>query len=207
MEEKINIRLEKPSDFLQVENITREAFWNVYRPGCVEHWILHNLRKEAYFVKELDYVLEVNKSMIAHIAYAKGYITTSNGIKREILLFGPVSVLPSYQKKGYGESLINFTIQKAKQLGYPAIVITGNPAYYKKFGFESASKYEIYYEGMNQQEEFPFFMIKVLDKSKIEDLKGVYTDPPCYQIVEEAVEAFDKQFPYKVKAIRTGQLN
>lgn len=111
------------------------------------------------------------------------------------------------QEKGYGESLINFTIQKAKQLGYPAIVITGNPAYYKKFGFESASKYEIYYEGMNQQEEFPFFMIKVLDESKIEDLKGVYTDPPCYQIIEEAVEAFDKQFPYKVKEIRAGQLN
>ena len=138
------IRLEQRQDYREVENLVREAFWNVYRPGCIEHYIIHKLRQDASFVKELDYVLEIEGKIIAQIAYAKGTLTLTNGKTEEILLFGPVSVLPSYQKRGYGEKIISFTIQKAKELGYPAIVITGNPVYYKKFGFEKASTYQIY---------------------------------------------------------------
>ena len=128
------IRLEEEKDYFETENLTREAFWNVYREGCFEHLIIHNLRKDKSFVKELDYCIEIDNKIIANIVYAKGKLKLENGNIREILIFGPVSVLPKYQKKGYGEKLINYTIEKAKELGFDAIVIMGNTNYYKKFG-------------------------------------------------------------------------
>lgn len=200
------IRLEEEKDYFETENLTREAFWNVYREGCFEHLIIHNLRKSKSFVKELDYCIEVDNKIIANIVYAKGKLKLENGDIREILIFGPVSVLPKYQKKGYGEKLINYTIEKAKKLGFDAIVIMGNPNYYKKFGFESCSKYKIYYEGIDKKEETPFFMIKILNDNNIENLKGIYSAPDCYKADEKELEEFDKKFPFKIKEKTEGQI-
>ena len=200
------IRLEEEKDYFETENLTREAFWNVYREGCFEHLIIHNLRKDKSFVKELDYCIEIDNKIIANIVYAKGKLKLENGNIREILIFGPVSVLPEYQKKGYGEKLINYTIEKAKELGFDAIVIMGNPNYYKKFGFESCSKYKIYYEGLDKNEETPFFMIKILNDNNIENLKGIYSDPDCYKADEKELEEFDKKFPFKIKEKTEGQI-
>lgn len=200
------IRLEEEKDYFETENLTREAFWNVYREGCFEHLIIHNLRKDKSFVKELDYCIEIDNKIIANIVYAKGKLKLENGNIREILIFGPVSVLPKYQKKGYGEKLINYTIEKAKELGFDAIVIMGNPNYYKKFGFESCSKYKIYYEGLDKNEEAPFFMIKILNDNNIENLKGIYSAPDCYKADEKELEEFDKKFPFKIKEKIEGQI-
>ena len=200
------IRLEEEKDYFETENLTREAFWNVYREGCFEHLIIHNLRKDKSFVKELDYCIEIDNKIIANIVYAKGKLKLENGNIREILIFGPVSVLPKYQKKGYGEKLINYTIEKAKELGFDAIVIMGNPNYYKKFGFESCSKYKIYYEGIDKKEETLFFMIKILNDNNIENLKGIYSAPDCYKADEKELEEFDKKFPFKIKEKIEGQI-
>lgn len=200
------IRLEEEKDYFETENLTREAFWNVYREGCFEHLIIHNLRKDKSFVKELDYCIEIDNKIIANIVYAKGKLKLENGNIREILIFGPVSVLPEYQKKGYGEKLINYTIEKAKELGFDTIVIMGNPNYYKKFGFESCSKYKIYYEGLDKNEEAPFFMIKILNDNNIENLKGIYSAPDCYKADEKELEEFDKKFPFKIKEKIEGQI-
>ena len=200
------IRLEEEKDYFETENLTREAFWNVYREGCFEHLIIHNLRKDKSFVKELDYCIEIDNKIIANIVYAKGKLKLENGNIREILIFGPVSVLPKYQKKGYGEKLINYTIEKAKELGFDAIVIMGNPNYYKKFGFESCSKYKIYYEGLDKNEEAPFFMIKILNDNNIENLKGIYSAPDCYKADEKELEEFDKLFSFKIKEKIEGQI-
>lgn len=201
----MKIRLEEEKDYYEVETLTREAFWNVYRPGCFEHFVLHQLRKDPCFVNELDYVLEEEGKIIAHIAYAKGKLTLEDGNIQDILLFGPVSVLPAYQKQGYGEQLIRYTMQKAQELGYNEIVITGNPEYYHKYGFESASKYHIYYEGMSVEEEAAFFMIHIFNKN-MKVHSGIYSDPECYFVDEKEVDIFDQLFPAKMKEIREGQL-
>ena len=127
----MKIRLERKNDYFEVENLTREAFWNVYRPGCFEHLVIHKLRDDSAFVKELDYVIELDSKIIANIVYAKGKITLEDGSIQDTLIFGPVSVLPEYQKKGYGCKLINYTLELASKIGYPFILITGNPNYYK----------------------------------------------------------------------------
>lgn len=199
------IRLETPADRHEVEHLTREAFWNVYRPGCMEHYVLHVLRTDPAFVPELDYVTEEEGRIIAHIAYARGTLKTGDG-SRDMLLFGPVSVLPSEQGKGHGGRLIRFTLDRAKELGYPAVVITGSPDYYGRFGFEPASKYGILYEGMDPAEDCPFFMVKFLDDAAAGTIRGVYSDPPCYFTDPGKVEEFDRQFPPKIKEKRPGQL-
>lgn len=201
----MTIRKEQPNDYFTVENLTREAFWNVYRPGCMEHYVLHMLRTDPSFVSELDYVIEEEGKIIAHIAYAEGVLRTEAGTQR-LLLFGPVSVLPEQQGRGYGAQLISFTLEKAKELGYPAVVITGNPDYYSRFGFESASKYGIFYEGMDPTEEAPFFMVKFLQDAAAGTIRGVYSDPPCYFTAPDLVEEFDRQFPPKKKEKHPGQL-
>lgn len=200
----MKIRLEEEKDYFMNENLTREAFWNVYRPGCYEHYLLHKIRTDPCYVKELSYVIEVDRRLIASIVYAKGKIRNENG-EQEVLLFGPLSVLPEFQDAGYGTKLIKYTLRKAKQLGYPAVVITGKPEYYTRFGFKPASKYNIYYSGMENQEN-PYFMIKILHRNKIKDLHGIYSDPDVYLVNNDEVEEFDKKFPKKKKEKKEGQL-
>ncbi len=200
------IRLEERGDFREVENLAREAFWNIYRPGCDEHFILHNLRDDPCFVPELSYVIEAGRRIVGQIAYAKGRLKLDSGGETDILLFGPISVLPEYQRKGYGGKLIRFTLERAKELGYPAVVISGSPAYYGRFGFESGSKHGIFHEGADRSEEAPFFMVKILDDRAAKALKGTYSDPPVYTTDSAALEEFDRSFPPKKKEKRPGQL-
>lgn len=202
----MKIRLEKREDYREVEHLIREAFWNVYQPGCVEHYLMRQLREDASFVPELDYVVEENGRVIAQIAYAKGTYQPDQGEEQPLLLFGPVSVLPEYQGKGYGSALIRFTLDRARELGWPGVVITGNPAYYGRFGFEPAGKYGIHHAMISREEEFPVFQIKVLDPSRLPPVPGTYRDPACYEPSQEEVEEFDRLFPEKRKEIRPGQL-
>ena len=202
----MKIRLENENDYTDVENLTREAFWNKYRPGCFEHLVIHNLRNNDTFVKELDFVIEDNNEIVASIFYSKASIKNSDGQTINVLTFGPVSVLPKYQHLGYGKKIIEYSMGKANELGWNEIFITGDPDYYKKFGFESSSKYNVFYSGMNRDDEFPFFMIKIFDKDKFDINGGEYSDPECFNINEEELEKFDKQFSPKIKEKREGQL-
>lgn len=201
------IRQTKNSEFAETERLTREAFWNVYSPGCSEHLILHKLRQSPQYVPQLDCVLEHEGKLVAHIAYAEGTLTDETGSTQPLLLFGPVSVLPKFQNRGFGGALICNTLEQAKRLGYAAVVITGSPAYYHRFGFESASAHGIFHKEFPQGEGSPFFMYKVLDVQKAQAFRGVYQDPPCYFVQADEVEAFDRAFPPKIREKRPGQLS
>lgn len=203
---KLNIRLERREDYREVENLTREAFWNVYRPGCLEHYVLNRLRSDACFIPELSYCIEKDGKIVAHIAYAKAEVTGDDGVSREVAIFGPVSVLPEMQKRGYGSALINHTLGLAKEMGIPLVLITGNPDYYSRFGFVSASSLGIFYSGTDRADEAPFFMAKILNEKESENIKGVYSDPPVYLADENEADEFDKAFPYKEKLKLPGQL-
>ena len=200
------IRLEEEKDYFEVENLTRETFWNLYRPGCFEHLVIHNLRYDEKFVSDLDYVLESDGKIIGNIVYALGNLKLDDGSIKDVLIFGPVSIHPDYQKQGLGEKLISFTLMMAEELDYPCVLITGDSEYYKKFGFVPSSKYNIFYEGLDKSEESPFFMIKVLDEEKMEGISGIYSDPDVYNVDESELTSFDKQFPPKKKEKREGQL-
>nr|WP_325195647.1 N-acetyltransferase [uncultured Oscillibacter sp.] len=196
------IRLEETKDYREVENLTREAFWNKYRPGCMEHYVLHQYRSRPEFVKELDYVIEDDGEIVAHIMYSHALVAADDGRTVPIMIFGPISVRPEKQGKGYGSKLIRYTLDLAEKMGCGAVAITGDPKYYHRFGFVSGSQWGVYYNGLPRSEEAPFFMVKELKEGFLRDITGVYRDPEGYFAEDGDVEAFDAGFPPKEKAAR-----
>lgn len=201
----VNIRLEERTDYKEVEYVIREAFWNVYRPGCYEHLIVHNLRHDPSFINQLDYVLEEDGRIIGHVACSRNGIYDENGKVEDVVTLGPVSIHPDYQKCGYGTKLIEHTLNKAEEINIPYIFVVGDEEYYHRFGFENAGKYGIVFNDI--REDSPFFMVKVFDKERIGNLHGVYKENEIFNVDQSELDEFDKRFPPKTKEKREGQLN
>ena len=199
------IRLEKREDYREVENLTREAFWNVYRPGCTEHYIVHCYRNRKGFVPGLDFVMEKEGRIIGHVMYVQSEIKTSAGTL-QIMTFGPISILPECQRQGYGKALLDHSMERAKALGCGALAICGNIDFYGKSGFIPAKEKQIYYADDTEAE---YFLIKELIPGFLDGITGSYKDPEGYFAAEEnpgAFEAYDATFPKKEKLKLPGQL-
>lgn len=199
----ISIRLENENDFRNVENIIREAFWDVYKPGCVEHLIVHKIRKVSAFIRELDFIACDGEVTIGNIIYSKAKIINEDNEEFQVLCMGPLGVLPSYQGKGIGTLLIKHSINVARTLGYKAIIIFGNPNYYHRFGFENAEKYNIQTSwGAN----FEAFMVLKLYEGSLKGISGKYYEDSVFEVDDKELNIFEKQFPYKEKHITDTQL-
>lgn len=125
--ERLLIRNEREDERAVVENLIREAFWNVNVPGCDEHYLAHVLRTHEDFVPELNLVAELDKRIVGNVMYTRAWLADEAGDEREILTFGPVAVLPQYQRKGVSRALLEESFVRAKTMGCEAIVIFGNP--------------------------------------------------------------------------------
>lgn len=199
------IRLEKENEHREVQNLIRDSFWNVYRPGCSEHYIAHVLRNDPDFVSELNLVLEKEDRIIGQVMFMKNILHTNHG-HLPILTMGPICIHPDYKRQGFGQYLLDHALSKAKELGYGAVFIEGNIDFYKHCGFEHASQYHIQYEDMPDSEETPFFLCCILKEGYLDHLSGIYRVPHAYYVQEEDVEKFDESFPYKRKLKLPGQL-
>lgn len=200
----ISVRLEKEEDYRVVEHLIREAFWNLYKPGCDEHLVAHKIRKVPAFVKELSFVACDNNVIIGSIIYSKAKVINDQNKEFEVLCMGPIAVLPSYQGKGIGSKLMNHSIEKAKQLGYKAIIIFGNPEYYHRFGFINAKEYEIQ---TSWGENLEAFMALELYYGSLSGISGKFYEDEAFKIEKEELETFEKEFPYKEKCVTDTQLN
>lgn len=204
--ETIIFRLEQPEDYRTVENLTREAFWNVYQPGCMEHYVLHCYREDPDFIPELDFVLETDGKIIGHIMYVHSEIVQEDGTHIPIITFGPVSILPEHQRQGYGKSLIDYSLAQAEKMGFGAVAITGNIEVYGKSGFVTGKSRNIYY---GEDPDSEYFLIKELKPGFLDEVTGTFRDPDGYFICQndpEGFEAFENTFPTKEKKKLPGQL-
>lgn len=184
----LNIRNEEKKDYKIVEEITRKAFYNVYMPGCYEHYLVHIMRDHEDFIPELDFVLEYNGQVIGNIMYTKARLVDENKNEKQILTFGPVSIDPTYQRKGFGKELIEYSFSKAITLGYDTIVIFGSPMNYVSRGFKSCKKFNVCVgEG-----KFPAaMMVKELVPNTLDGRKWVYLDSSVMNISIDKAIAFD----------------
>lgn len=188
MEQKVTIRKEEQKDWAVVEKITRQAFYNLYVPGCVEHYLVHIMRGHEDFIPELDFVLELNGDVIGNIMYTKAKLMDENGKQKNIVTFGPVSILPAYQRKGYGKMLMEYSFQEAMKLGYDVIVIFGSPCNYVSRGFKSCRKYHVSLE----DGKYPAaMMVKELIPHVLDGHKWIYHDSPVMAISEDEAERYD----------------
>jgi len=192
------------NDYSATETMTREAFWNLYRPGSVEHLILHNLRNSTNYIHDLDLVALVDNEVVGHIISTKAKVVDVHNTEYEILCVGPLSVLPTFQKKGIGSALMNHSILVAKKLGFTGMILFGNPDYYHRFGFRNAQEYGITTkEGQN----FEPFMALELQTNGLMYTTGMFIEDSAFEVQPEDIEAFDKNFPYMEKKVTDTQLN
>ena len=191
---EVILRLEQPSEYRVVEELTREAFWNRHVPGCNEHYLVHVMRSCGAFIGELDVVAEINGLIVGNIMYTKATILGDDGITREAICFGPISVLPSYWGKGVGSELIKFTINRAKEMGYPAVLIYGDPDYYKRFGFVPAEKFGI---GSSNNMYLDALQALELYEGALKGCEGRFFEDEVYNVDEAEAERFDETFPHK----------
>ena len=204
--ENLNIRREVAADYRIVENLTREAFWNVYRPGCLEHYVINQLRNDPDFVPELDLVLEKDGEIIGSIIFMRAKIAADDGREIPIMTFGPIGILPQYKRRGYGKMLLDYALEKAEKLGAGAVCIEGNIDFYGKSGFVVAGSKGIDYHGEPRGADVPYFLLKELKEGFLDGVTGVYHTPKGYYVDEEEAERFDAQFPPKQKLKLPGQL-
>lgn len=209
-EHNITIRLEEEADYRETENLTREAFWNVYCPGCKEHFVLHRYRQDPAFVPELDFVMELDGEMIGQVMYVRSEIQCDDGKEGQraipIMTFGPIGIAPAYKRQGYGKRLLDYSMEQARKLGAGAMAITGNIDFYGKSGFVPAKTKGIRYE---DDPDADYFLIKELIPGFLDGISGSYKDPEGYFACEkepEEFERFEATFPPKEKLRLPGQI-
>ena len=202
MNQVIKIRNEEEIDYERVEEITRKAFWNLYFPGCNEHYLVHVMRSHKDFLPELALVVEVDQQVIGNIMYTKAKLTDESGKEKDILTFGPLSILPEYQRKGYGKKLMEYSFERAVALGYDVIVIFGNPNNYVSSGFKSCKKYNVCIENR----KYPTaMMVKELKSDVLDGRKWIYHQSSVYEIDEREAERFDEGLENREKKYQPSQ--
>lgn len=197
--DNIIIRPEKKTDYKITENLTREAFWNVYRPGCYEHYVLHCYRSDPDFIPELDFVMELDGKLIGQVIYVRSQIECDDGRKIPIMTFGPISIAPEFKRQGYGKRLLDYSIERAKEMGTGALAITGNINFYGKSGFVPAKTKGVCYA---DDPDADYFLIKELKEGFLNGISGTYKDPEGYFVCEkdpDGFKKFEKEFPKKKK--------
>ena len=200
------IRLEKQEDYRAVEALIRESFWNVYRPGCSEHYVIHVLRGDPAFVKELDFVMERDGELIGQNMFMKTHIDSDDGRTIPVLTMGPIAIAPELKRQGYGKKLLDYSLERAAELGYGAVLFEGNIGFYGHSGFAYARNFGIRYHDLPEGADDSFFLCKELIPGYLNGVTGVYQTPPGYYVDDADVEAFDKDFPPKEKRKLPGQI-
>lgn len=200
--EKIDfqIRLEQPADYRETEQMVREAFWNCYSPGCTEHYLLHVMRGSLNFVPELDFVAVADNRIVGSIVFQKSFVLGDDGNRHDVLTMGPIAVLPSVQRRGIGRRLIEHARAAAAAQGYLAILLCGDPGYYLKMGFTAAERFGIRTSG---NKYFVALHACPLCAGALENAAGRYFEDEAYLVDEVEAEAFDRQFPSKMRVVDT----
>ena len=199
-------RLEQKEDYRAVENLIRESFWNVYRPGCLEHYVIHVLRDDPAFIKELDFVMEQDGKLIGQNMFMKTVIEADDGRTIDVLTMGPICITPELKRKGYGKRLLDYSLEQARAMGFGAVLFEGNIGFYGKSGFDYASNFGIRYHDLEEGEDSSFFLCKELIPGFLDGVTGVYQTPAGYYVDPFDAELFDASFPKKEKQKLPGQL-
>ncbi len=205
-ENSIIIRQEKKEEYREVENLVRESFWNVYRPGCLEHYVLKCLRNDPDFVPELDFVMVKDSRIIGQNIFVRAVIKSDDGRDIPIMTMGPICISPELKHRGYGKMLLDYSLEKAAAAGCGALCFEGSIEFYGRSGFKYASEYGIRYHGLAEGEDASFFLCRELIPGWLEGITGEYATPAGYFVDEAEAEEFDRQFPAKEKLKLPGQI-
>ena len=201
-----SIRLERKEEYREVEALIRESFWNVYRPGCSEHYVMHVLRDDPAFVKELDFVMEHQGRIIGQNMFMRTVINADDGRDIPVLTMGPICIANDLKRKGYGKKLLDYSLEKTAKMGFGAVLFEGNILFYGKSGFGYASEFGVRYHDLPEDADSSFFLCRELKPGYLDGITGVYQTPAGYYVDDRDVDEFDKDFPPMEKLKLPGQI-
>ncbi|MGN1359927.1 MAG: GNAT family N-acetyltransferase [Kiritimatiellia bacterium] len=207
--ENLVIRPERPEEARAVEELVRDAFWNVYRPGALEHFVLHRLRSHPAFVRELGFVMLLEGELVGQIVFVRAEVALDDGRRLPILAMGPICVRPRLHRRGLGKRLLDHALERAAAMGFGAVCFEGNIAFYGKSGFRPASDFGLRYHGLAPGADASFFLAKPLREGYLDGLSGEYAPPDPYFVCDREPEAFavyDATFAPREKLRLPGQL-
>lgn len=196
------IRHEKQEDYRKVEEIAREAFWNLYIPGCHEHYVIHKIRNHKDYLKDLSFVIEIDNQIVGAIYFTKAKIVCDDGKIIDVISFGPVFVDPKYHRQGIGKKLIVHSIENAMSKGYKAILTLGYPYHYQLYGFRSGKTYNI---SMEDRKFYTGLLVLPLYENALKDISGYVLFSSVLESNQKSVDEFDKSFKYKLKGYQESQ--
>lgn len=199
------IRLETPADYRINEEMIRESFWNVYRPGALEHYVMHTFRSCPDVVQELNFVMEKDGEIIGQNVFVRAAIHCDDGREVPVLAMGPICIRQDLKRQGYGEYLLNYTLDKAAEMGFGAVCFEGNYLFYRHGGLKHGTDFGLHYED-TPDEEAGFFLCRELIPGYLDGVTGTYGPPQCYLVDEEEAAEFDRSFPPKERLHLPGQL-
>lgn len=194
--DEVEIRQERPEDWYQTEEMTRDAFWNKHQQGCDEHYLVHELRKSPDYLPQISRIAVKDGEVIGTIMYSKSTVEDGEHIY-DVITFGPLCVSPKWQGCGVGELLLKETMKLAAEAGYSGIVIFGEPDYYPRLGFQTCDRFGITTaDGKN----FDAFMGIELIPGAMKEIQGRFHEAQVFETLEkEKVEAYNQNFPEKKK--------
>lgn len=197
---KISIRTEQFGERHQCETLVRDAFWDLYRPGCVEHLILHQARTSPDLV--LNLVAEADEELLGSLVATRARIVTAEGLATEVLYLGPLAVRPDLQGRGIGSQLISHGLATATNRGFSSAFLFGDPGYYHRFGFQNAATWAVTTaDGLN----FEAFMGIELRPNALEFAAGRLQESPCFEVDPAVLVEFDQGFPPREQHVLPGQ--
>ncbi len=192
------IRNEEEKDFKRVEEVAREAFWNLYFPGAHEHCVVHKLRNSKDVIKELCFVIEVDGVVEGAIFYTHSHVEMPNKGVFKTISFGPVFISPKFHRQSLGRKLITHSIERAKSMGYSGILTLGYPYHYEPYGFVGGKKYNI---SMADGKYYTGLLTLPLYSGAFDNIGGIACFSSDLDVTEEEVIEFEKSFPYKEKQV------
>ena len=188
------IRNVRKDDYDAAERITRDAFYNLYVPGCVEHYLIHTMHSHPDFIPELSFIAELDGEMIGSIMYTRARIVDDDGNELQVATFGPVSIAPVHQRKGYGKKLIEHSLHEAESRGYGAVIIFGNPSNYVSSGFVSSKRFKV----SDSDGRYPAaMMVKCLSPGLFKERHWTYYSSPAMDISYEDAMRYDDSLEKK----------
>ncbi len=198
----ITIRLEEEKDYKRVEEVARDAFWNLYFPGAHEHVVVNKMRTHKDTINELSYVIEVDGKVEGAIFYTHSKVINQDGSELKTISFGPAFISPEYHRQSLGRKLITHTIEKAKEMGHTGILTLGYPYHYAPYGFVGGKKYNI---SMGDGKYYTGLLALPLQTGAFDNVNGYAVFSDVFEVTEEEVAEFEKTLPYKEKKVEPSQ--
>ncbi|MBN2670267.1 MAG: N-acetyltransferase [Deltaproteobacteria bacterium] len=199
---KLIIRHETESEHRTVEELTRDAFWNLYFPGCDEHYLVHILRDHPDYLPELSFVAELDGEVVGMIMYTRSWLIDENNCKKEIVSFGPLCVHPAHQRKGIGRALLNHSANILRRKNIAGITILGDPHNYVPYGFKNGIDCNI----SDMDGNYPLgLLVLPLAENAFENKAWKCKQSDVFAFKPELVRPFDETFPPKEKKHQPSQ--